>query len=200
MVIASLLVLAMAPTGVPLPSLPAVKACIARVVRAEAVASCGPVTTPGFEFFREADLGAGRRILALTGRWSSGVFLFDDAGKALAFEPIGELAWLTLVDLDHDGEAEVLLDETLGRGTGVLSRGFAVLQASATALRRVWSARSYYHTERANDRGELVESLTEEGRVRLDLSNRLLYTLSRNGTKVQDVVLEMKNGALTPAK
>jgi hypothetical protein len=192
-----LLIVALLAGAPRLPRLDDLRACVLAKKQTTPDGTCGPFRYGGVEFIREIDLGAGRRVFAASGHFTSGLVLYDATGAALGHVATGGLEWLSLIDLDGDNEAELVGEQIVGQGTGVLTKEFFILKASGAGFARLWSARSYNFVEQADANGH-VTTTKEQGRLAFG-GKQLVYTLSNDGRTTKSVVLQWRNGRLAEA-
>jgi hypothetical protein len=102
------------------------------------------VSLEGYLEHWDLELGGEKRLIVVSqmrgGR--SLLLAFTESGSYLAqFHAGAELASLALCDLNSDGVSEVILDQLVGWGTGVLDRAYVVFLIDRE-IREVWTGLS----------------------------------------------------------
>jgi len=95
------------------------------------------------------------------------------------------MTWIMLCDLNGDGTSEILTEEDTGRGTGVLTRAFALYLIDSIGIAKAWTAES-------SD----VSAQQKHAYVRVD--GRRLYYLRGFGAAGSEKVFELRGRKLLP--
>jgi hypothetical protein len=170
-----------------------------RILAADkSTANLGSISLDGFEFSRELEVGNGVRVIAVTGAMKGGLAAFRKGGSLITTVSTGRITWLQLFDLNEDHLSEVITEEVNGRGTGILTKSFAVYVLSANAVKNVWRQDSYIR--RAPWNPEESKPVIDEtlSFLRFDSSGagrkaRMTYlTRGRPGAKLIERVFEME--------
>jgi hypothetical protein len=97
----------------------------------------------GYNFHWQIELGKHSRLVVISRNLGGSLLAFRSDGSLLARTEAGEITWLQLFDFDEDGQAEVILEEIDGRGTGILLKSFHIYRVADGAIRQLWDGLSY---------------------------------------------------------
>ena len=70
--------------------------------------------------------------------------IFDSAGKLIAFRRTGNIKSTQMLDIDEDGQDEIITDEIDGTGTGIGRDGYHIYRLGNNKLEQLWHGESYY--------------------------------------------------------
>ena len=174
--------------------LQSVRRSLAEKTAGSTVSSVGALDLAGFEWYREVDLGNRLHVIAVSGNPDSALLLFQEEGGLVALERIDQPTWLTIFDFDGDGRPELVTEETIDRGTGILARAFAVYQVSPSGITKLWSAESYFREATWSDRAQRF--LRRERRSFIRLEDRQLRYVRIVSGRPRETILELREGKL----
>jgi hypothetical protein len=103
----------------------------------------GPILA-GYRFHWELDLGRQSHLVVISRNLGGSLLAFRPDGSLQARRETQEITWLQLFDFDEDGQAEVILDEIDGRGTGILLRNFHIYRLGDRSIVPLWEGISYH--------------------------------------------------------
>jgi hypothetical protein len=108
-----------------------------------------------FESYREIDIGGNRRVLAISCSHSGGLIAFDSDGKAIASTQTGKITSIQVFDFAEDGNSEIVTDEVVGWGTGVLDKSFSMYRVMSGEIRKIWTGESFSRSAPWNPSGHI---------------------------------------------
>jgi hypothetical protein len=128
-----------------------------------------PIDLAGYSFHWELRLGDTGTLVVISRNLGGYVLTFAPQGALKGLQATDEIVSMQLCELDDDGVPELITDEIVGRGTGILSREFRVYRVSATPIRRLWNAPSFEYLEQSRP-GEKAYFSTVRAFLRCDPS------------------------------
>ena len=120
-----------------------VVALLKKRIAGETVKSLGPIDLGGFHYARTLDLGGGRSVVAVSCNLGGGLLAFGATGDFIAARRTWEQASVQLVDLEGDGQDEVITVEKDGVGTGLVSWMYHAYRLAPDRWEHLWSGVSY---------------------------------------------------------
>lgn len=148
----------------------------------------------GYSFHWQIGLGGQHRLVAISRNLGGTLLTFRPDGSILARRETAEVTWLQLFDFDEDGQAEVILEEIDGRGTGILIKNFHIYRVADHAITNLWQGLSYQRKLLPSRKGGEPVLDLQRGFVRCEPSGgglehpRLLHLAERVTTRGSRVV------------
>jgi hypothetical protein len=105
-----------------------------------------PTSLNGYQFHWIAYAGAGTRFVVVSRMMGGALLLFDRRGTLVANRETGEITWMALCDLGQDGVSELLLEQIVGQGTGVLAKTYFLYGLAGGRIRELWRGTSIERT------------------------------------------------------
>ena len=158
----------------------------------------GGISLSGFNSYREVDLGNGVRVLSVSSN-ESGLLAFKPDGSLMGVKHIDPAVSVQIVDLDEDGTAELITEEVMGSGTGVLMKAYRIYAVQG-GIQRLWEGESYFHGKEPRD-GRFVEQ-ERLAMLRVDFPAHVLLryvSLGPAGTVARATCFRWRDGALAEA-
>jgi hypothetical protein len=101
----------------------------------------------GYQFHWVLELGGDLRLVVISRNLGGTLLVFRPDGSLRARKDTQEITWLQLFNFDEDGQAEIILDEIDGRGTGILLRNFHIYRLAESSIVQLWEGTSYHRKE-----------------------------------------------------
>jgi hypothetical protein len=125
------------------PPLAEVLSLLKRRAGGQPIASVGPISLGGFNVSRTVDLGHGRTAVAISCNLGGGLLAFAPDGHMVAARRTWEQASLQLIDLNQDGEDELITVEKDASGTGIVEWVYHIYRVASDRFDLLWSGTSY---------------------------------------------------------
>jgi hypothetical protein len=103
----------------------------------------GNIDLTAVNYFSEIGLGKGIRAIVVSTNYGGGIAIFSPKGLMESSLATGEAESIQVFDLNDDGVSEILLDEIIGKGTGILIKNFSLYVLDAYSIKKVWTRLSY---------------------------------------------------------
>lgn len=103
----------------------------------------GNIDLTAVDYFREIELGKGNRAIVVSANYGGGIAIFSPTRLMESSIATGEVESIRIFDLNGSGVSQILTDEVVGRGTGILIKNFNLYALDGNEIKRVWQGLSY---------------------------------------------------------